>query len=84
MEESQTTADQTPSDLMPGDLLMPKEEPQGPSQQVKSEALTPKLEPSMADVKEEVDEFDTPGQGPDALPEEMLGVADNLSILKTL
>ena len=31
----------------------------------------------MADVKEEVDEFDTPGQGPDALPEEMLGVADN-------
>ena len=31
----------------------------------------------MTDVKEEVDEFDTPGQGPDALPEEMLGVADN-------
>ena len=31
----------------------------------------------MTDVKEEVDEFDTPGQGPDALPEEALGVADN-------
>ena len=77
MEESQTIADQIPSDLMPGDLLMPKEEPQVPSQQVKSAASTSKLEPSMTDVKEEVDEFDTPGQGPDALPEEMLGVAEN-------
>ena len=77
VEESQTTADQTTSDLMPGDLPMPKEEPQVPSQQVKSEASTPKLEPSMTDVKEEVDELNTPGQGPDALPEEMLGVAVN-------
>ena len=31
----------------------------------------------MADVKEEVDVFDTSGQGPDALPEEMLRVAEN-------
>ena len=77
VEESQTIADQSPSDLMPGDLLMSKEEPQVPSQQVKSEASTPKLEPSMTDVKEEVDEFDTPGQGPDTLPEKMLGAAEN-------
>ena len=34
VEESQTTADQIPSDLMPGDSLMPKEEPQVPAQQV--------------------------------------------------
>ena len=44
VEESQTTAEQITSDLMPGDLPMPKEEPQVPSQQVKSEASTPKLE----------------------------------------
>ena len=77
MEESQTTADQIPSDLMPGDLLMPKEEPHVPSQQVKSEVSTPKLEPLMTEVKEEVDEFGTPGRGPDALPEEMLDVTEN-------
>ena len=77
VEESQTTADQIASGSMPGDLPTLKEEPQVPSQQVKSEASTPKLEPSMTDVKEEVDEFDAPGQGPDALPEEMLGVVDN-------
>ena len=44
---------------------------------MKSEASTPKLEPSMTDVKEEVDEFDTSGQVPDALQEEVPGVADD-------
>ena len=28
-------------------------------------------------IKEEVDEFDTPGQGPDALQEEVPNLADN-------
>ena len=77
MEESQTTADQIASGSMPGDLPTLKEEPQVQPQQVKSEASTPKLESSITDVKEEVDEFGTPGQGPDALQEEMLGVAEN-------
>ena len=69
MEESQTTADQNPSDLTSGALLMPKEEPWVPSQQVKSEVPTPKLEPLMTDVKEEADDFGTPGRSPDALPD---------------
>ena len=60
MEECQTTADQIPSDLTPGDLPKPKEEPQVPSQQAKSEASTPKVELLMTDVKKEVDEFDGP------------------------
>ena len=77
MKESQTTADQIASGSMPGDLPTLKEEPQVQPQQVKSEASTPKLESSMTDVKEEVGEFGTPGQCPDALQEEMLGVADN-------
>ena len=77
VKESQTTADQIASGSMPSDLPTRKEEPQVQPQQVKSEASTPKLESLMTDVKEEVDELDNPGQGPDALPEEILGVADN-------
>ena len=77
VKESQTTADQIASDSMPDDLPTLKGEPQVQPHQVKSEASTPKLESSMTDVKEEVDEFDTPGQGPDALPEETLGGTDN-------
>ena len=42
---------------------------------MKSEASTPKLEPSTIDVKEEVDGFDTPGHDPDALQAEVQGVA---------
>ena len=66
VEESQTTADQNPSDLTSGALRMPKEEPWVPSQQVKSEVSTPKLEPLMTDVKEEADDFGTPGRSPAA------------------
>ena len=77
MKESQPTADQSAPDLMPGDLPTLKEEPQVQIQQAKSEASTPKLESSMTDVKEEVVDFDVQGQGSDALPEEMLGVAEN-------
>ena len=77
MKESQPIADQIASDSMPGDLPTLKEEPQVQTQHVKSEASTPKLESSMTDVKEEVGDFDAQGQGSDALPEEMLGVAEN-------
>ena len=72
VEESQTTADQNPSGLTSGALRMPKEEPWVPSQQVKSEVSTPKPEPLMTDIKEEADDFGTPGRSPAALPEEML------------
>ena len=85
VEESQTAADQNPSDLTSGALPMPKEEPWVPSQQAKSEVSTPKLEPLMTDVKEEAEDFDTPGRSPAALPEETLGAAEtHLMILKTL
>ena len=77
VKEGQTTADQTASDSMPGDFSPLKKEPTVQTQQIKSEASTPKLESPMADVKEEVDEFDTPGQGPDALQEEVANVAEN-------
>ena len=60
-----------------GDLLTPKEQPQGSSQQVKSEVSTPKLEPLPTDVKDEGEEFDAPGRSPDALHETMTGVAEN-------
>ena len=43
---------------------------------MKSEASTPKIEPSTTDVKEEVDESDTTGQVPDALQEDAQDVAD--------
>ena len=77
VKESRTTADHISPSSMPGDLPPLKEEPQVQTQRIKSEASTPNLESSMTDVKEEVDEFDTPGQGPDAAQEEVLGVADN-------
>ena len=77
VKESQPTADELAPDSMPGDLPALKEEPQVQTQQAKSEASTPKLESSMTDVQEEVIDFDNQGQGSDALPEEMLGVAEN-------
>ena len=77
VKESQQTAEQGAPDLMSGNVPTIKEEPQVQMQRTKSEASTPKLESPMTDVKEEVDEFDTPGQGPDALPEDVLGVAKN-------
>ena len=77
VEEGQTTVKQDPSGSMPSDLSLLKEEPQVQTEQMKSEASTPKLEPSMTDVKEEADEFDTPGPFPDALQEEVQGVAED-------
>ena len=77
VEERQATAVQIPFEKTLGDLLTPKEESQGSSQQVKSEVSTPKLEPLPTDVKEEGEEFDTPGRSPDALREDMTGVAEN-------
>ena len=51
---------------------------------MKSEAPTPKVEPSTTDVKEEIDEPDTTGQVPDTLKEEVQDVADAQPlILKT-
>ena len=44
---------------------------------MKSEASTPKLEPSMTDVKEEANESDATGQIPDALQEEVPGITDD-------
>ena len=77
VKESQPTADEFVPDSKPGDSSILKEEPQVQTQQAKSEASTPKLESSMTDIKEEAVDFDSQGQGPDALPEEMLGVAEN-------
>ena len=77
MEESQTTANQVASGLVPSDLLPPKEEPQVQPEQMKSEASTPKLEPLMTDVKEEVDEVDYARQTHDTLQEEVPDVADD-------
>ena len=77
MKESQSTANQNAPDSMPGNLPILKEEPQAQIRQAKTEASTPKLESSMTGVKEEVDDFDAQEPGPDALPEEMLGVTEN-------
>ena len=76
VEESQSTAKQTASGSVPSDSSPLKEEPQTRTEQVKSEASTPKIEPSTTDVKEEIDESDTTGQVPDALQVEAQDVAD--------
>ena len=76
MEESQTTAKQTASGSVPSNSSPLKDEPQTRTEQMKSEAPTPKVEPSTTDVKEEIDEPDTTGQVPDALQEEAQVVAD--------
>ena len=77
VQESQPTAEQIAADSMPGNLSTLKKEPQVLAQQAKSEALTPKLESLTTEVKEEAVDFDVQGQGPDVLPEEMIGVTDN-------
>ena len=77
VKESQTTAEQVASGSMPSDMSLVKEEPHVPTEQVKSEASTPKLEPSMTDVKEEANESDATGQIPDALQEEVPGITDD-------
>ena len=61
---------------MPSNSSPLKDEPQTRTEQMKSEAPTPKVEPSTTDVKEEIDEPDTTGQVPDALQEEAHDVAD--------
>ena len=76
MQEGRPIAEQIATDSTPEGLPVLKQELQVPTQQVKSEVSTPKLESSVADAKEEVNDFDVKGQGPDALPEEMPGVAE--------
>ena len=73
---SQTTAQQITSGSVPSDSSPVKEEPKTQTEQVKSEAPTPKEEPSIMDVKEEFDDPDTTGQARDALQEEAQDVAD--------
>ena len=68
MEEKQTTA-QVTSGSMPSDELLSKNEPQSRVDKVKSEVLTPKLEPPTFDVKEEMGELDATEQIPDTLTE---------------
>ena len=65
-----------PPGSVPSDSSPLKDEPQTRIEQMKSEAPTPKVEPSTMDVKEEFDEPDTTGQVPDALQEEAQDVAD--------
>ena len=79
-EESQKTAKHTTSGSVPIDSSPLKDEPQTRTEQMKSEAPTPKVEPSTTDVKEEIDEPDTTGQVPDALQEEVQDVADANSL----
>ena len=67
VEEKQITAQVTTSGSMPSDELLPKDEPQSRGDKVKSEVLTPKLEPSTLDVKEEMSEPDATDTIPDTL-----------------
>ena len=76
MEESQTTAQPIASGSVPSDSSPLKEEAKIHAQPMKSEALTPKEEPSTMDVKDEPDESDTIDQGHDALHEEAQNGAD--------
>ena len=76
VEESQTTTQATTSGSMPSDPSLLKNEPQSRIDQMKSEAPTPKLEPSTVDVKEEMEEPDTTEQVTDALTEEVQDEAD--------
>ena len=66
-----TTAYVTTSGSMPSDASLLKDEPQTRTDQVKLEALPPKLELSTLDVKEEVGEPDANEQIPDAVKEEV-------------
>ena len=70
VEESQTTAQTITSGSVPSDSPPLKEESKIHTQPMKSEALTPKEEPSTMSVKDESDESDTIDQGHDALQEE--------------
>ena len=54
---------------MPSDELLPKDEPQSRVDKVKTEAMTPKLEPPTLDVKEEMGEPEANEQMPDTLNE---------------
>ena len=71
VEERQTTASATVSGSMPSDASLLKDEPQSRTDQVKSEATTPKLESPTLDVKEELSEPEAIEQNPDALREEV-------------
>ena len=85
VEEKQITAQVTTSGSMPSDELLPKDEPQSRGDKVKSEVLTPKLEPPTLDVKEEMSEPDATDQIPDTLNEAREDrETHNLLILKTL
>ena len=53
VEEKQTNT-QVTSGPMPSDELLPQDEPQSRVEKVKTEAMTPKLEPPMLDFKEEL------------------------------
>ena len=77
VKESQPTAEEPAPDSMPERVPTLKEEPGIPTQPAKSEASTPKLESPTTPVKEEVEDFDNQGQGPDAVPNDLLGVAEN-------
>ena len=68
VEESQTTAQPITSGSVPSDSSPLKEEPKIHVQPMKSEAITPKEEPSTMNVKDESDEPDTTVQGHDDLP----------------
>ena len=70
VEEKQTIANATVSGSMPSDTSLLKNEPQSRTDQVKSEATTPKLESPTLDVKEELGEPEANEQSPDALREE--------------
>ena len=76
VEESQTTAQPITSGSVPSDSSLLKEESKTHAQPMKSEALTPKEEPSTMNVKDESDEPDTIDQGHDALQEEAQNGAD--------
>ena len=76
-----TTADNTATGSVPIDTSLLKDEPQTRARQLKSEAVTPKIDTSTTDVKEtdikdEADEPDTAGQIPEVFPEDTQDVAD--------
>ena len=69
VEEKQITAQVTNSGSVPSDGLLLKDEPQSRGDKVKSEVLTPKLEPPTLDVKRNEREPDATEQIPDTLNE---------------
>ena len=70
VKKEKTSAQVTTSGSMPSDTSLPKDEPQSRIDRMKSEVPTPKLEPPMLDVKEEMGEPDATEQVPDTLKEE--------------